>query len=168
MGVKRASDFGLNVRLNTPMSNRKGGADMPDPDWPTRDRAALQRLLRRRGRRGKAGANPETETKIHAWHSSYSFRPGSSHSGRGIVWTAMAILAALSAPFWIAFLWMSVEPYESSNSMGALLLQTIVVGCMILIIATILIAPVLLVAQSLGGAWESRRGKAAKASGDDT
>ena len=80
----------------------------------------------------------------------------------------MAILAALSAPFWIAFLWMSVEPYESSNSMGALLLQTIVVGCMILIIATILIAPILLVAQSLGGAWESRRGKAAKASGDDT
>ena len=169
MGVKRASDFGLNVGLNTPMSNRKGVADMPDPDRPTRDRAALQRLLRRRGRRGKAGANPQTETKIHAWHSSYSFRPGSSHSGSGIVWTVIGL--ALSAPFWIAFLWMSVEPYEYSNSVGAWLLQTIVIGCMILIIATILIAPVLLVAQSLGGAWESRRERrsnAAKASAEDT
>ena len=78
---------------------------------------------------------------------------------------------ALSAPFWIALLWMSVEPYEYSNSVGAWLLQTIVIGCMILIIATILIAPVLLVAQSLGGAWESRRerrGKAAEASDEET
>jgi len=83
----------------------------------------------------------------------------------------IGLLAALSAPFWIAFLWMSVEPYEYSNSVGAWLLQTIVIGCMILIIATILIAPALMIAQSLGGAWESRRerrGKAAKSPADKT
>lgn len=171
MGVKRAFDFGLKRRLNAPKSNREGVFEMPDPDKPTRERAALQRLLRRRGRRGKVGANPETETKIHAWHSSYSFRPGSSHSGSGIVWTVIGLLAALSAPVWITVLWAAVDHYEDPHATGAAILQTIVVGCMLLIIATILIAPVLMIALSLGGAWESRRerrGKAAEASGEET
>ena len=171
MGVKRASDFGLNVRLNTPMSNRKGVADMPDPDRPARERAALQRLLRRRGRRGKVGANPETETKIHAWHSSYSFRPSSDHSASSKVLTGFGVLLVLSLPIAMIVFWETLEDAQYSSSLGYFIFHAAIYGCMILIIATILIAPVLLVAQSLGGAWESRRERrsnAAKASAEDT
>ena len=98
MGVKRAFEFGLNVRLNTPMSNRKGVADMPDPDRPTRDRAALQRLLRRRGRQGKAGANPKTSIKSWAEYSEVNFTPSGDHSGLSRYWPLAGALGVLLFP----------------------------------------------------------------------
>ena len=144
---------------------------MPDPDRPTRERVALQRLLRRRGRRGKVGANPETETKIHAWHSSYSFRPSSDHSASSKVLTGFGVLLVLSLPIAMIVFWETLEDAQYSSSLGYFIFHAAIYGCMVLIVATILIAPMLMIALSLGGAWESwreRGGKAAKPPAEKT
>lgn len=73
---------------------------------PNRDHTeSLKRLLRRRGRRGKAGANPHTDTTLHAWHSSYSHTPGSSHSSatRWIV-VVLVIIFIYALPVAIALM----------------------------------------------------------------
>jgi len=157
VGVMRLFDFELNWWLNVSTLNLRGISDVPNPDKPTRDRAALQRLLRRRGRRGKAGANPDTETRLHAWHSSYSFRPASDHSPLTRALSILGVLIVLASPALIALIWAIYEPFEHWSSPSSLIFHAAVYGCMILIIATIIIAPVLMIALSLGGAWESWR-----------
>ena len=85
--------------------------------------------------------------------------------------TGFGVLLVLSLPIAMIVFWETLEDAQYSSSLGYFIFHAAIYGCMILIIATILIAPVLLVAQSLGGAWESRRERrsnAAKASAEDT
>lgn len=72
---------------------------MPEPDRSSYDRAALQRLLRRRGRRGKAGANSGEPIKGWAEYQSVSLQPTGSPSQffRWLVLIPTILLASIIA-----------------------------------------------------------------------
>ena len=92
---------------------------MTSGNTPNRDHTeSLRRLLRRRGRRGKAGANPHTDTTLHAWHASYSHTPGPDHS-KTTRWVViiLAIVFAYAVP--VAFLLIRPEIGDSAqNTIG--------------------------------------------------
>ena len=156
MEARRTFDFELNAGLNVPMSDVER-IEMPEPDRSSHEHAALQRLLRRRGRRGKSGANTGEETRLYAWHSSYSQQPGSDHSIGVRLLQLFGLLVALASPFLVALAWSLHEFVWYWQSDAADVFFAFLYGCMILIIGTILIAPILLIALPLVGAWESWR-----------
>ncbi|MEH6742460.1 hypothetical protein [Hyphomonas sp.] len=99
---------------------------MTSGNTPNRDHTeSLRRLLRRRGRRGKAGANPHTDTTLHAWHASYSHTPGPDHS-KATRWVViiLAIVFAYAVP--VAFLLIRPEIGDSAqNTIGGVTLTVL-------------------------------------------
>lgn len=120
----------------------------------------LRRLLRRRSRRGKVGANSGEQTKIHAWHSSYAFTPSSDHS-KGTRWgIPIAIFLALASPALVAVLWNLMDishRYGTDFSMSGFVAVVFWVGLFIT-----LSAPILLVWMAVASGVESHRAKRAK------
>ncbi|KCZ65907.1 hypothetical protein L53_00940 [Hyphomonas sp. L-53-1-40] len=135
---------------------------MTSGNTPNRDHTeSLRRLLRRRGRRGKAGANPHTDTTLHAWHSSYTHTPGSSHSPttRWIV-AILAIIFIYVLPVAIALmrpLIINVDPHnlESlSRDVIEMLIRTTIVLALLLVASVFglaLLAPLMWFWKQLDG-----------------
>ena len=76
---------------------------MADDPLPHTKSEGLKRLLRRRGRRGKVGANTGDEVQIHAWHMRSRFTPSGVDSVR---WLGVLLAAAgmLLLAFWIGLI----------------------------------------------------------------
>ena len=113
----------------------------------------LQRLLRRRNRRGKTGANTGQSTTLHAWHSSYSWTPSSDHS-RGTRWTLpLGIFLALASPALVAIVWNLADisaRYGVDYSLSGLVAVVFWIGVIITCCA-----PIILVWMAVASALES-------------
>ena len=145
---------------------------MPDPDKPTRERAALQRLLRRRGRRGKAGANSKAAIKSWAEYSEVNFTPSGDHSRptRYLV-IAIAVLLLIVFPASLALVQSALSPARTLQETLGSALGAIVSVCTILVymvaisaVGIVLISPLLwLYARLDGDNLKSRRSLSALA-----
>ncbi|HPF24842.1 MAG TPA: hypothetical protein PK417_15250 [Hyphomonas sp.] len=81
---------------------------MADDPLPHTRSEGLKRLLRRRGRRGKVGANTGEKIQIHAWHSRSQFTPSGVDSVRWLG-ALLAAVGLLLLAWWIGFfLWSAV------------------------------------------------------------
>jgi len=119
---------------------------MTSGNTPNRDHTeSLKRLLRRRGRRGKVGANPHTDTTLHAWHSSYSHTPGSSHSSatRWIV-VVLVIIFIYALPVAISLMHPLIVDVDPPT------LESLLLDVLEMLIRTTIVLAMLLLASILG------------------
>ena len=122
---------------------------------PSRDRTKqLKRLLRRRGRRNKLGANPKTSIKTWAEYSSVEYTPTGESSRPNLI-VGLAIGALLFVGFPLSFAFLKSDEISGVGDMPSWLGWFFI--CMVgLAVLIILLAPVLLVFQSVRDALESR------------
>lgn len=115
---------------------------------------SLRRLLRRRGRRNKLGANPKTSIKTWAEYSSVEYTPTGDSSRPNLI-VGLAIGALLFVGFPLSFAFLKSDEISGVGDMPSWLGRFFI--CMVgLAVLIILLAPVLLVFQSVRDALESR------------
>jgi hypothetical protein len=113
--------------------------EMPDQNRPTQERAALQRLLRRRGRRRKVGANAKTTIKSWAEYNEVNFAPSGDHSRptRFLV-IAIAVLLVIVFPASLMIVQSAHSPPRTMHEILGSALGSIMHVSIVLIIATAL------------------------------
>ena len=122
---------------------------------PPHDRTAqLKRLIRRRSRRYKPGANPKTTIKTWAEYSNVEYTPTGDSSRPNLI-VGLAIGALLIFGFPLSFALLQSDEIAGVGNMPGWLVWffAAMFGLAVLII---LLAPVLLVVQSVRDALESR------------
>ena len=122
---------------------------------PQHDRTAqLKRLIRRRSRRNKPGANPRTSIKTWAEYSNVEYTPtGDSSRPNWLVGLGVGLFVLVGFP--LSFALLKSDEIAGVGDMPGWLgwFFTAMFGLAVLII---LLAPVLLVVQSVRDALESR------------
>jgi len=128
---------------------------MTSGNTPNRDHTkSLRRLLRRRGRRNKLGANPKTSIKTWAEYSNVEYTPTGDSSRPNLI-VGLAIGALLFVGFPLSFAFLKSDEISGVGDMPGWLGWFFI--CMVgLAVLIILLAPVLLVVQSVRDALESR------------
>lgn len=128
---------------------------MTSGQTPNRDRTdSLRRLIRRRSRRYKQGANPKTTIKTWAEYSNVEYTPTGDSSRPNLI-VGLAIGALLIFGFPLSFALLQSDEIAGVGNMPGWLVWffAAMFGLAVLII---LLAPVLLVVQSVRDALESR------------
>jgi hypothetical protein len=128
---------------------------MTSGNTPNRDHTeSLRRLLRRRGRRNKPGANPKTTVKTWAEYSNVEYTPTGDSSRPNLI-VGLAIGALLIFGFPLSFALLQSDEIAGVGDMPGWLgwFFAAMFGRAGLIIR---LAPVLLVVQSVRAALESR------------
>lgn len=128
---------------------------MTSGQTPNRDRTdSLRRLIRRRSRRYKPGANPKTTIKTWAEYSNVEYTPTGDSSRPNLI-VGLAIGALLIFGFPLSFALLQSDEIAGVGNMPGWLVWffAAMFGLAVLII---LLAPVLLVVQSVRDALESR------------
>lgn len=128
---------------------------MASGNTPKQDHTeSLKRLLRRRGRRNKLGANPKTSIKTWAEYSNVEYTPTGDSSRPNLI-VGLAIGALLLVGFPLSFAFLKSDKISGVGDMPGWLGWFFI--CMFgLAVLIILLAPVLLVFQSVRDALESR------------